>query len=330
MTQRFPFALSEADFSSVLYTATAVLIPLVPAFFLSRFSRPSKKSSSLKPFPDSTEIQALEYGRFRIRGRLVFGFGIYVILILFVWWAFPPDTGKAHILPFAVTLLMPLIPVFLLHYFLYRNLRSQSQTTVRFEAVGFRIYSPELEVLGLLVTYAVLILFIRDVFSPQLSTTHPISSSPTSQPSVSASPQPSVTALPQPSVSSSPSPTPKPAPPAWRFDWIFSWHNLALGMPFTAFVVFSLLFIMTVQQGSLPQIESHWGGFGGGLGGWRLSASLTYLVASISMAAIFTVCVLQGSPPTERKEANPALTGPSPGETSGTNGKAESKLKEGH
>ena len=32
--------------------------------------------------------------------------------------------------------------------------------------------------------------------------------------------------------------------------------------------------------------ESHWGGFGGGLGGWRLSASLVYLLASLAFAVL--------------------------------------------
>jgi hypothetical protein len=37
-----------------------------------------------------------------------------------------------------------------------------------------------------------------------------------------------------------------------------------------------------------PRIESHWGGIGGGLGGWHISPSLAYLVAAIAFGAMFT------------------------------------------
>ncbi len=37
-----------------------------------------------------------------------------------------------------------------------------------------------------------------------------------------------------------------------------------------------------------PQIETHWGGLGGGLGGWRISASLAYLVAALAFGGMFT------------------------------------------
>ena len=37
-----------------------------------------------------------------------------------------------------------------------------------------------------------------------------------------------------------------------------------------------------------PRVETHWGGLGGGLGGWRISASLAYLVAAIAFGAMFT------------------------------------------
>jgi hypothetical protein len=56
-----------------------------------------------------------------------------------------------------------------------------------------------------------------------------------------------------------------------------------------------------------PRIESHWGGLGGGLGGWELSRSLVYLLASVSFA-ILSITVLKGAaeffkPPTTSSQA---------------------------
>lgn len=58
----------------------------------------------------------------------------------------------------------------------------------------------------------------------------------------------------------------------------------------------SLLFVWKLlselRVGERLSIESHWGGFGNGLGGWRLSSSLVYLVAAISFGIIFAVSAL--------------------------------------
>jgi hypothetical protein len=55
-------------------------------------------------------------------------------------------------------------------------------------------------------------------------------------------------------------------------------------------------FIATVRRES-PRIESHWGGFGGGLGGWRISESLAYLVGAMVFGALFTTVARDlGSP----------------------------------
>ena len=38
-----------------------------------------------------------------------------------------------------------------------------------------------------------------------------------------------------------------------------------------------------------PGFESHWGGLGGGLGGWRVSTSLVYLMAAIAFAGLLAL-----------------------------------------
>jgi hypothetical protein len=46
------------------------------------------------------------------------------------------------------------------------------------------------------------------------------------------------------------------------------------------------LFVMfAVNVATSPvELTTHWGGFGGGLGGWRLSPSLSVLIAAVAMA----------------------------------------------
>lgn len=53
-------------------------------------------------------------------------------------------------------------------------------------------------------------------------------------------------------------------------------------------VIFMLWGFARHAQKDPPQIETHWGGLGGGLGGWRVSASLAYLVAALAFGGMFT------------------------------------------
>jgi hypothetical protein len=48
-------------------------------------------------------------------------------------------------------------------------------------------------------------------------------------------------------------------------------------------------FVREMEGHGTPGIESHWGGYGGGTGGWRLSPSLAYLIAMGVMAALLAV-----------------------------------------
>lgn len=45
-------------------------------------------------------------------------------------------------------------------------------------------------------------------------------------------------------------------------------------------VWFLSLFLRAVDADGPPNVESHWGGLGGGIGGWRLSSSLIYLLCA--------------------------------------------------
>ena len=42
----------------------------------------------------------------------------------------------------------------------------------------------------------------------------------------------------------------------------------------------------SMQQEGWPGLETHWGGLGGGLGGWRVSPSVIYLLGALSFGGI--------------------------------------------
>jgi hypothetical protein len=53
---------------------------------------------------------------------------------------------------------------------------------------------------------------------------------------------------------------------------------------------FLVLFLQAVDTDGPPQFETNWGGLGGGLGGWRFSASLIYLICSfVAGVGVFAV-----------------------------------------
>jgi len=48
------------------------------------------------------------------------------------------------------------------------------------------------------------------------------------------------------------------------------------------------LFIGAVRRDDL-RVESHWGGFGGGVGGWRVPSSLVFLAAALAFSALLAM-----------------------------------------
>ena len=53
----------------------------------------------------------------------------------------------------------------------------------------------------------------------------------------------------------------------------------------------ALLFLALAETaaGGPPSLETSWGGFGGGLGGWNLSPALTYLLVALFLGGLFGV-----------------------------------------
>jgi hypothetical protein len=70
-------------------------------------------------------------------------------------------------------------------------------------------------------------------------------------------------------------------------------------------LAFAGLFVRETWRGHSAEVESHWGGFGGGLGGWRVSPSLTYLVCALAFGTMVSVLVARASPAPPPSKADP-------------------------
>lgn len=89
--------------------------------------------------------------------------------------------------------------------------------------------------------------------------------------------------------------------------WLGGWATYGEApLPLLVFVVGSLLslllgaslalflfFLTAMAQGSSVGIESSWGGFGGGLGGWRISSALAFLLGALFFAGAFATVAIQ-------------------------------------
>lgn len=56
---------------------------------------------------------------------------------------------------------------------------------------------------------------------------------------------------------------------------------------------FTYLFVRHVRYGHKVGIESHWGGLGGGLGGWRISSALCFLIGSLVFAGALSALAIR-------------------------------------
>jgi hypothetical protein len=54
-----------------------------------------------------------------------------------------------------------------------------------------------------------------------------------------------------------------------------------LGMFLTITIYLATRLLSALKGGSTMGVESHWGGFGGSVGGWKLSSALSYLIATL-------------------------------------------------
>lgn len=88
--------------------------------------------------------------------------------------------------------------------------------------------------------------------------------------------------------------------------WIGALILLAVGT-----LVFLVLFAQRLRSGGAPKLETHWEGIGGGLGGWRMSSSLGYLLVAGVFALLFTVFLFHFDA-RERERELAAIASPTP------------------
>jgi hypothetical protein len=73
-------------------------------------------------------------------------------------------------------------------------------------------------------------------------------------------------------------------------------------------------FFYSMKEGESLSVESNWGGFGGGGGGWRLSRPLTYLIGLMFSAGLLAAIAvredLPNSPDSTTSEAGAASSTP--------------------
>ncbi len=111
-----------------------------------------------------------------------------------------------------------------------------------------------------------------------------------------------------------PASTPKPAQPATSAPvsgslanpWVI---NGLLGVLGLATLTFLGAFFVSVRKEPRFTVETSWGGFGGGLGGWSLSPSLVYLIATLVLAGLLCMAVSKAaSPPPAKDSAKDSTT----------------------
>jgi hypothetical protein len=84
---------------------------------------------------------------------------------------------------------------------------------------------------------------------------------------------------------------------AWKYEGM-SFSKAALIAFFAGLAVwFFTRFADSIQVDGAPHIESHWGGLGGGVGGWRISSSLVYLAGAIAFGIILLLVIEPPKPP---------------------------------
>lgn len=84
------------------------------------------------------------------------------------------------------------------------------------------------------------------------------------------------------------------------------------------------LFVFSLEGGEGVGVESHWGGLGGSVGGWRLTTPLVFLLLTVFFAGAMTAAIGAAQPPAkaERPAAAPAA------EPAGTSGGEPAPEKE--
>jgi hypothetical protein len=88
--------------------------------------------------------------------------------------------------------------------------------------------------------------------------------------------------------------TSAPAATPLANPWVVNGLLALLGV---ATLIFLGAFFASVRKDPRFAVETSWGGFGGGLGGWTLSPSLVYLIATLALAGMLCMAVSRAAGP---------------------------------
>jgi hypothetical protein len=69
-------------------------------------------------------------------------------------------------------------------------------------------------------------------------------------------------------------------------------------------IVFGLEAFRSLEHGDGFAVDSHWGGLGGGLGGWQVSRPLVFLIAALACAGLTFVVASPRLPPAGVKDTD--------------------------
>lgn len=93
-------------------------------------------------------------------------------------------------------------------------------------------------------------------------------------------------------------------------------QSILLLLVAVSFLALLLGLIRSLSNGETVSVESHWGGLGGGVAGWRVSGPLVYLAVLILLAAVSSALAWRVFPPNANQvqsaPSGPAEASPSP------------------
>jgi len=81
-------------------------------------------------------------------------------------------------------------------------------------------------------------------------------------------------------------------------------------------VMLLIVFVRALHRGEGVAIESHWGGLGGGIGGFQLSAPLIYLLGIVFLLVVSSALAWRIFPPPQNPQVNTAASPPASADTS--------------
>lgn len=98
------------------------------------------------------------------------------------------------------------------------------------------------------------------------------------------------------------------------------WHSMLYLLLIAVTAIFAVLFVRAMIEEGPLSMEKNWGGLGGSSGGWAVSSSLTYLVATIALSVLLISLIyhsdaLHEAAEKRKEDGKAALTQPGASKT---------------